>query len=708
MLMSVARCTGVIILVTPAFFSAGHTWAQGSSYSDNEMEEILVTGRQQNLVGEASSASEGVVSQAELEIRPLLRTGEVLETVPGLVATQHSGPGKANQYFLRGFNLDHGTDFATVIDKMPVNMRTHGHGQGYTDLNFIIPELVGEIVYQKGTYYPGVGDFSGTGTARMASTNSLGGHQMKVGSDFGRENWNRFLAWGQTETGDYSQFIYGVEYETTDGHWDDIESDLQKKNIWLKQQWRQGDSDFALTFMAYDNSWNSADQIPERAVDLGIITEYGSLNTTSGGESSRYSISGNWSRQTKNTRLDASVYTVAYELDLYADFTYFLDNPILGDQHNQVDDRTIYGWDVAWSHFSKVAGLDMANTFGTQMRYDDIAKVGIYRTEAQQRYDVFRIDSVDEWSTGLYWENEINWTEKFRTVVGVRYDYYDFEVNPIEAGDSASLAVNGGNASDDIVTSSLSLMYAFNDEVEAYASIGQGFHSNDARGTTIQVDPTNASVQVEKVDPLVDTLGYEFGLRAFFTDKLNASIALWALDIDSELVFIGDSGATEDTGVGSERRGVEVTGYYYLNEAWTFDMEYSYSDAAFVESVDGSTDIPGALEHVISAGVNTKWSDSFYTNIRLRYFDEYPLDGGRTADASSIVNLRLNYDITSQLSLSLDVLNLFNSEDKDIQYVYESQINDSRSGYVEASPVEDLHFHIFEPRAYHLNLSYRF
>ncbi len=678
------------------------TFAQNES---NAIEEIEITGRKVNLVGEASSASEGVVSQAEIEIRPLLRTGEVLETVPGVVATQHSGPGKANQYFLRGFNLDHGTDFATVFESMPVNMRTHGHGQGYTDLNFLIPELIGKIEYQKGTYYPGVGDFSGTGTARMFTTDRIGEHKIKVGSDFGRENWNRLLAYGELDFSDSkalsNSLIYGAEVEVSDGHWDDINSDLKKKNLWLKQQWQTDTDKFEVLFMGYDNSWNSADQIPQRAVDQGVITEFGSLNTTSAGESSRYSLSGNWNHELPNGNFNASVYLIDYELNLWADFTYFLDDPVNGDQHNQVDDRQIYGWDLAWTNETNWGGFNTKNTLGSQMRFDDIKKVGIYRTTTRQRTGVFRIDAVQEWSTGLFWKNEMQWTDKFRSVLGVRYDYFDFSVDPLEAEFTNSLLVNGGDANDNITTTSLSLIYAFNSEVEAYLSVGEGFHSNDARGTTIALDPVTGD-PAAKVDPLVETVGYEFGLRTFFDGSLNASIALWALDIDSELLFVGDTGTTEDTGVGSKRKGIEVTGYYYLNDIWTFDIEYAASKAEFNEEVDGSKDIPGALENVFSAGINAKFTDDFYANLRLRYFDEYQLDGGRTADASSIVNLRLNYALTSQLEASLDILNLLDSDDRDIQYVYESQLA------TEASPVEDVHFHVFEPRAFHFNLTYSF
>lgn len=690
----------VLSSIIAAGFSGG---AVAQSGADQTIDEIRVLGRQINLVGQASTASEGIVTQDELAIRPLLRTGEVLETVPGLVASQHSGPGKANQYYLRGFNLDHGNDFATYVDAMPVNMRTHGHGSGYTDLNFIIPELISEIVYQKGSYYPATGDFSGTGTARMSVADSLRDNTIVAGSDFGQENWNRVLATGQIATGNNSSLLYGLEYETTDGHWDDINTDLQRKNLWLKQMWEQGDNRFNLTFMGYDNSWNSADQIPQRAVDMGLITEFGSIDTTTGGDTHRYSLSGTWQRPLAGGELTASAYAIDYDMNLWGNFTYFIEAE--GDQHHQVDDRIIYGWDVAWSKERNWGSIPATDTFGSQMRYDDIGEVGIFMSQARQDIGVFRTDAVEQWSHGLYWDNELRWTDKFRTTMGLRYDYYDFQVDTLQADYQPSLDVNGGTDSDSITTFSVGASYAFSDQMEAYVNAGQGFHSNDARGTTIVLDPVSGD-PVDKVDPLVDTTGYEFGLRTFIDDRLNASIALWSLDIDSELLFVGDSGSTEDTGVGSQRHGVELTAYYYANDIWTFDMEYAWSKARFDEPLDGSRDIPGALEHVFSAGANAQLTDNLFVNLRLRHFEDYPLDGGLRADASTLANLRVGYRLNPQFDMYLDVLNLFDSSDRDIEYAYESRLQQEL--LAGQDPVLDRHFHIFEPRTLKLNLRYRF
>jgi len=242
----------------------------------------------------------------------------------------------------------------------------------------------------------------------MTMAERLRYNSIVLGSDFGQENWNRLLATGQTDTGDSSRLIYGLEAEMTDGHWDDLKTDLQRKNLWLKQLWELDNNEYSLTFMGYDNSWNSADQIPQRAVDQGLITDLGSIDKTSGGESYRYSLSGNWRRDSAAGTIDASVYAINYGMDLWANFTYFLEPE--GDQHHQVDDRMIYGWDIAWTQENVWETLPVRNTFGSQFRYDDIREVGVLPSNARQDTGVYRTDSVDQWSSGVFWDNELRWT----------------------------------------------------------------------------------------------------------------------------------------------------------------------------------------------------------------------------------------------------------------------------------------------------------
>ncbi len=683
--------------ILPAALIAGLTiWPDAIMAQSGAVDSIEVIGRRVNLVGSAISASEGRVGHDELQARPLLRTGELLEAVPGMVATQHSGSGKANQYFLRGFNLDHGTDFATSIDGMPINMRSHGHGQGYTDLNFLIPELVEEIVYRKGSYYADVGDFSGAGAARMSSP----AHQpdSRLSLALGEYDFARLLAVGGAETlgGD---LVYGLELQGYEGPWDVIDEDIEKTNLWLKQSWISGNNDFALTFMGYDNSWNSADQVPDRSVKNGLISKLGSIDPTVGGESSRYSLSLNWQQNNPTSNWSGTLYAIDYDMELWSNFSYFTQPQ--GDQFQQVDSRLLAGGQLEWQQTTLLNNKEMSNRVGLQFRHDDIDKVGLRSTAARQFLGEIRLDAVAQFSASLFWENQLQLTDRFRSVFGLRYDYFDFDVQALAAANPATLNANSGRADDDIVTASLSLAYALDDNNEIYIGIGQGFHSNDARGTVISRDPVTGD-SVLPVDPLVDTLGAEIGYRAFFNEKLNATIALWQLDIDSELLFVGDAGNTEDTGVSSNRHGVEISTYYQVNDNWKLDLEYSRTEARFADAVDGSRAVPRGLDDVFSGGISYQPSERFNAYLRFRQFGDFPLDGGRKADGSSMVNLRLGYQVTSRLQFTLDTLNLFDSDDHDVEYFYESRLPG------EPDPVEDFHYHVFEPRSVRFYLNYRF
>ena len=282
-----------------------------------------------------------------------------------MVVTQHSGTGKANQYFLRGFNLDHGTDFATFVDGMPVNMRTHGHGQGYTDLNFVIPEAVQSLNYKKGVYYADVGDFSGAGSATLTTINQASTPLMSA--TVGEDNFLRLVGLGDVTINDTNRVVLAGERNTYDGPWSDIDEDLDKTNVLAKWVNKQEKGEFSLTFMGYDNSWNSADQIPERAVESGLIDELGSLDTTVGGESDRYSLSANW----RGDNVVANAYVMSYSMNLWSNFTYFLDDPENGDQFEQVDDRTVYGSEVSYWQDHTLFGQPSTTTIGTQVRIDE-------------------------------------------------------------------------------------------------------------------------------------------------------------------------------------------------------------------------------------------------------------------------------------------------------------------------------------------------
>jgi outer membrane receptor protein involved in Fe transport len=663
-----------------------------------------VEGRSQNLIGEAISASQGVVGQDEILIRPMLRTGEILESVPGMVVTQHSGTGKANQYFLRGFNLDHGTDFATYIDGMPINMRTHGHGQGYTDLNFIIPETVQTLKYQKGAYYADVGDFSGAGSAEFKTLTKS--QSTQISASVGEFNYQRFVLSSGLAIGDPAsqeqRLNLALEIEKYDGPWTDINEDVNKYNVFAKYSRKLADGRLNVSVMGYDNQWNSADQIPSRAVESELIDEFGSLDTSLGGQSDRFSINAQW----RNENVSAAAYAIDYGLNLWSNFTYFLDNPTTGDQFEQVDQRQIYGGHLSYTDYTKWADYQVSNTFGAQFRYDHIDEVGLYRTAQRQRLGAIRSDTVQEGSLGVFWENKFIWTEQLRTSLGVRYDYYDFTVDSLITNNvnNIDLSTNKGKQNDTNLALKGSIIYTFNETLEGYVSAGQGFHSNDARGTIEQIDP-NSGESIEPVDPLVDSTGYEVGLRINIDDSVNMSAALWSLDLDSELLFVGDAGNTEATS-GSERQGVEFTGYYRFNEQWTLDVEYAYSNANFTGVPKIESAIPGAIEHVLQAGITFQQKQGWFGTARLRYFGERPLleDKSIAADSAQLVNLNLGYVFSSGLKIRLDILNVLDSNDHDIDYFYASRLANEPAG----DGVDDLHFHVLQPRSMKLTLVYNF
>jgi len=649
---------------------------------------ITVTGRRLSLVGEAISASEGVIGREEIDSRPLLRSGDLLEFVPGLVATQHSGSGKANQYFLRGFNLDHGTDFATFVDAMPVNMRTHGHGQGWTDLNFVIPEAVDQIRYRKGAYYADVGDFSSAGSARfeLADTLPRGLSEVTIGS-FG---YRRGVAVGSTKIGG-GDLLFAGELQTFSGPWTAIDEDVRKKVGLLKYSAPLGSGRAHLTVMAYDNEWNSPDQIPARAVDHGLISRFGSIDTTVGGEASRYSISGGWTGTAFGGRLNAEVYAIDQGLDLYSNFTYLLDDPVDGDQFRQVDERRLYGFEVSqqWGGRSRWR-------IGAEGRYDDIDRVGLFRTNKRAPVSTLREDAVKQASIGLFASNEFTFSDKLRTYVGLRYDYFDFEV------DARSLPTNSGDANDSKVSLKGSIIYTPVEPLELYLSFGQGYHSNDARGTTIVTDPVSGD-PAERVDPLVASKGAEVGARLFLTDKVQATIAAWTLRLDSELLFVGDAGNTEPSRP-SKRDGVELGLYYFASKNLSGELEMSYTRSKFRNDDPVGNNIPGSIPLVISGGVTAKSEAGWLGTARVRYFGKYPLieDHSAKSDGSLLVNLRAGRE-WGRLGAFIDVFNVLDSKDHDIDYYYASRLpGEPPEG------VEDNHYLSFHSRSVRGSLRYSF
>lgn len=654
------------------------------------VENVTVYGYRTNLLGSSIAAAEGIIGSAEIAARPVSRTGEILEFVPGMVVTQHSGSGKANQYFLRGFNLDHGTDFATSIDAMPINMRSHGHGQGYTDLNFIIPELIQDIQYRKGPYYAEVGDFSGAGAAQFSLKNSLDKNEATLTA--GEFNYQRVYTATQLDL-DSGGLLLGVEAQRYAGPWTDIDEDINKTNLLVRYSARLAGGEFSLTAMGYRNNWNSADQIPQRAVDQGVIDSLGSLDTDVGGDSSRYSLSAQWA----NPNWSMSAYVIDSDLNLFSNFTYFLDNPIDGDEFEQVDNRQLFGGEIVHNWQADVAGKSVTHKIGAQIRQDAIDEVGLYKTRARQRLSSTRVDAIDETSLALFAQSDLQLTEKVRAHLGLRHDFMQVDVR-------SDLTQNSGKESDGITNLKAGVSYSVTDNVETYFNVGQGFHSNDARGATIVIDPVSGELS-EPVDLLSRSEGAEIGAKLFSSKGYSISTSLWYLALDSELLFVGDAGNTEASRA-SERSGIELASYFWFAEGWSIDSELAWTRSRFTQNqlIEGKY-VDGSLPFVASAGISyAPAQNGFHGALRYRHFAARVLDSfaQQEANATSMVNLGLGYR-WAQWSVGLDILNLLDSADHDIDYFYPSRL----SGEADEG-IEDLHFHPVEPRSLRVRLQASF
>jgi len=657
------------------------------SISGDDDDTVVVYGRAIDLIGEAVSASEGIVGYADFQDRPLSRAGELVEVIPGAIATQHSGEGKANQYFLRGFNLDHGTDFSASIDGVPINNRTHGHGQGYLDLNFVIPEIVEQVRYRKGPYHADAGDFSAAGSAAFNTYDRLPENfaELRVGQ-FG---YVRGVSAASFDLGADTSLLLAGEGETYDGPWV-LAQDLEKFSGVAKLTHAAGNARYALDLWAYNNQWTSTDQVPARAVDSGLIDRFGFIDPDLGGETSRYAISGRaeFDHGDRSTT-SLSAYALAYELSLFSDFTYFLDDPVSGDEFEQRDKRNVFGGAI--EHVRPLSDI-LSLRVGGDVRYDDIQDIGLFRTAARQRLSTVRQDAVKEQSAAAWGEAEIKLTPAIRAIVGLRGDYYDAEV------DAVSLPQNGGSASDTLLSPSLALAWKVNDGVELYANYGQGFHSNDVRGATITIDPASGD-PADQVPILVRAEGAEFGAR-LQQGVWNASLSAFWLTLDSELVFVGDAGTTEANDA-SERAGIEATAFWQPFDWFALDGSAAWTDARF-DLVGPDDRIPNAVETVISGGAVFRF-DPLTLSIRGRYFGAAPLieSGEIKSSPTTIVNLAGTYDL-GRVTLGIELLNLLDADDADITYFFASQLAN------EASPVEDIHFHPVEPRQLRASLRYRF
>jgi hypothetical protein len=651
------------------------------------LDTVVTQGRVTSQVGVASSANQGTVGAADLALRPLLRPAEVVENIPGVIVTQHSGSGKANQYFLRGFNLDHGTDLALSVDGVPVNMPTHAHGQGYADLNFVIPELIERVDFKKGPYFADVGDFGSAGAFDVHYYDRLpSGVARAEGGQFG---YGRGLVADNAAIGS-GNLIYAGEFEHNDGPWV-IGDDERKFDGVLRYSVGDKVKGLEVTAMGYENDWRSTDQVPDRAIADGLITRYGEIDSTDRGTSGRYALSADWRALGAHSLSHAVLYSVRYNLNLFSDFTYFLVDPVHGDQIEQEDVRTVLGGEATHTVFGSLLGRPSQNTLGVQVRSDEIAN-GLYHTEARVRLDAVTVDGTHEINAGPFIQNQTAWTSWLRSTIGLRGDVFWFDVHNTVGG-------NSGRVQSALLSPKVAIVIGPWDETEFYLDAGEGFHSNDARGIVSHIDPAT---------PLPRSLGAEVGVRTAVVQGLQSSVSLWLLDLKSELVWAGDAGGNTPSGP-TRRYGIEVANYYTPIRWLTIDADYAWSHARFTDNEPLGDFVPEALVATLDGGIAIhdlpRSLQPWHGGLRLRYFGPRPLtqNDSVSSRATTLVYADVAYDVGTRWTVALNAFNLLNTYASDIDYFYVSRLpGEPLAG------VADIHTHPAEPRSVRFSITARF
>ncbi len=646
----------------------------------------------ENLVGIATSASVGAITAEQLEARPIMRPGEVLEAVPGLITSQHSGEGKANQYYLRGFNLDHGSDFATTLAGVPMNESSGAHAHGYSDVNLLIPELVSGVQYTKGPYFAEHGDFSAAGSANVNYVNVLERPLLSLSS--GGQGWGRVFGAASPEVG-AGNLLVALELSKNDGPWE-LPDDMRKVNSVIRYSQGDRQSGFSVTAMGYKADWNATDQIPLRAVESGSLSRFGNIDATDGGRTSRYSLAfdGLQSTGAGSTRLTA--YTLQSGLNLFQNFTYFLENPIAGDQIEQEGRRWVSGARLVHRRLGRGFDRPMEHAAGASIRHDAVGTVGLHRTIARRRTSPIRTDGVDQTTVGLFGQTEIEWSPVFRTTLGVRGDFYRYAVDALRGA-------NSGSGASALISPKLTAVLGPWHGTEIYLNYGQGFHSNDPRAATTMVDPITGE-PVDSEDPLVPARGAEIGLRTVALPGLQSTVALWYLAFDSELIFVGDAGIAEASRP-SRRLGVEWTNYLRLTSWLTGELDLSLSRARFSDFDPAGDYIPGALDRVIAGAITVAPARRIFGGVRLRHFGPRPLveDNSVRSAATTIWNGDIGVRLSERLDIVLEAFNLLDSDVSDIDYFYTSRLPGEP-----VDGVDDIHFHPSFPRTARVMVNVRF
>ncbi|MFK8164653.1 MAG: TonB-dependent receptor [Lewinella sp.] len=626
-----------------------------------------------------------IISAIDVEIDPVRSSQEILRKVPGLFIGQHAGGGKAEQIFLRGFDIDHGTDIAISVDGMPVNMVSHAHGQGYADMHFVIPETIEKIDFGKGPYFADKGNFNTAGYVDFRTKDRLESSQFSLQTG----SFNTYRALGMfnlIDTADRHAYI-AAEYLSTDGPFESSQN-FYRNNFMGKYSQRLGNgTNFSVMASHFSSEWDASGQVPQRAIDDGTITRFGAIDDTEGGNTSRTNLSLELSHVMEdNSFVKSNFYYSLYDFELFSNFTFFLEDPVNGDQIRQFEDRQMFGFESSWNKVAYLGPNEVLFRVGTGLRADRVEDNELSRTKNRnETLEFLQIGDVDEKNAYLFADAEID-AGDFVIRPGLRYDYFTYNYE-----DQLDSLYRPQNQDRGIIAPKLSVIYNATNNIQLFAKAGVGFHSNDTR------------VVLEQNDRKILPAAFGFDLGSVFKParRMVANIALWTLELQQEFVYVGDAGIVEPSGR-SRRYGVDI-GLRYQVKDWLFaniDGNYAYGRA--LEESEGEDRIPLAPVYTAVGGLNAI-SGNFKGGLQFRYIADRPAneDNSIVAEGYTVVDLNANYDF-KPFSIGFNIENLFDVDWNETQFATESRLRN------ELTSVEEIHFTPGTPFLLRATLRYSF
>jgi|TARA_B100001057_G_scaffold500356_1_gene614952 outer membrane receptor for Fe3+-dicitrate len=611
------------------------------------------------------------ITRLDLNVTPVNSSQEVLRKVPGLFIGQHAGGGKAEQIFLRGFDVDHGTDVAIGVDGMLVNMVSHAHGQGYSDLHFVIPETVNKIDFGKGAYYASEGDFNTAGYVNFKTKDYI--DESSLSLTLGQFNTLRTVGLFDLLGNTKNQNAYmAMEYIATDGPFDSPQN-FNRLNLFGKYVMYSPENDkLTLTASHFTSRWDASGQIPQREVDNGNITRFGAIDDTEGGETSRTNLNVTYDKYiTDNTTLKANAYYSQYAFELYSNFTFFLEDPVNGDQIKQKEDRQIFGANAALNYTTFLGSTELNLTSGFGLRHDIINDVELSRTlNRTTTLENIQLGDINQTNIDAFVKADFEFG-KFRIAPALRLDYFKFMYN-----DALQTNYETKSETKTIVSPKLNFYYNAKDNLQVYLKSGLGFHSNDAR----------VVVAKNGKDILPRSYGTDLGTIWKPFPKLVVNSALWYLFLEQEFVYVGDAGIVEPSGK-TRRYGLDLGFRYQINDWLFLDSDATYTHARSIDEPNGEDYIPLAPDFTFTGGLSIDNLNGFSGGLRFRYLNDRPAneDNSIVAEGYTVTDFNLNYRMKN-ITLGMMVENLFDVDWNETQFATESRLQN------EAQSVEEIHF----------------